>query len=108
MDQKTPQSESFPEMQDLGQKAENVAQRLYYLYDSKLFLIVIVIVHYSVLLSLADELFVYNLPYIGGSEDGQYDLLGRFITFNASCFMSLFFFILPLFFPSSLRRKGAS
>ena len=90
MDQKTPQIESFPEMQDLGQKAEIVAKRLYYLDNLKLFLTIIVIVYHSAFLSLTGELFFYSLPYVGGNADGQYDLLSRFTTFNASYFISIF------------------
>lgn len=74
-------------------------ERLYFLDNLKIFLVLLVVVHHV------------GQPY-GGSNGFWYYVsndhlnLGRFFSVNAGFFMSLFFLISAYFVPSSFERKG--
>ncbi len=75
-------------------------ERLYYLDNLKVFLIVLVIMHH-VGQAYGDTGGVWYYSY-----PGERARLRGFFMFNASFFMGLFFFISGYFFPHSLDRHG--
>jgi peptidoglycan/LPS O-acetylase OafA/YrhL len=77
-------------------------ERLYYLDNLKVFLIILVIMHHvGQAYGSTGGIWFYSYP---GERAKP---LGLFFLFNASFFMGLFFFISGYFFPGSFDRHGA-
>ena len=76
-------------------------ERLYYLDNLKVFLIILVIMHHAGLAyGSTGGSWLYSYP------GERVKALGPFFLFNASFFMGLFFFISGYFFPGSFDRHG--
>jgi glucans biosynthesis protein C len=80
-------------------------KRCDYLDNIKWALTVLVILHHSACTAGLDPIG-YNLPHVVKSMRWQYDILGNFLGYNQSFFMSLFFFISAYFVIPSFKRKG--
>jgi len=77
-------------------------ERLYYLDNLKVFLIILVIIHHvGQAYGSTGGAWFYSYP------GDRVKSLGLFFRFNSSFFMGLFFFIAGYFFPASFDRHGA-
>ena len=80
----------------------NDKERLHYLDNIKVFLIILVVIHHvGQAYGSTGGSWYYSYP------DERVRSLGLFFLFNASFFMGLFFFISGYFLPGSFDRHGA-